>query len=453
MELAFNLRPLETSHSAQLHDRAVRTAPGGVQGAARYWTPYPLYFVRSDGGHLWDVDGHEFVDLWAAAGPIFLGHNDPRVIEPVMRSIAEHGVLFSLPHEREVSLAEEICELVPSAERVVYGCGGSDVCHFALRAARAYTDRPKYVKCEGAYHGWTDPLLVSVHPELTESGPADAPRSIASSAGIAASAVDDCLVVPFNDADALERVVHEHPGQVAAVFMEPVLHTPGCVLPAPGYLQAVREICSAAGVVLVFDEIITGFRHHIGGFQSIVGVTPDLTLLGKAMSNGFPISALAGKAEVMSTLAPLGDAYYSGTFMGQPLLVEAAIHTLAVLKKGDIYEHVYSLGDYLEGRVRGTIAKNGLNVCFEHYGSVWSLYFGTRSVSNYRDVAQTGHPLDEATQAFRGHLRNRGFYFHPATTRAYLMGAHTQDEIERLADAIDEFLMDNRSLLAPQPLQ
>lgn len=406
-----------------------------------------MYFAKSHAGHVWDVDGNEFVDLWAAAGPIFLGHNDVRVLDPVVKSIEDRGVLFSLPHEREIQLAEELCQVIPSAEKAVYGCGGSDVCHFALRAARAFTGRPKYVKCEGAYHGWTDPLLVSVRPDWDDLGSQAGPPAVPGSAGLPPSVTDDCLVVPFNDIDAIERLVSSRGREIAAIFMEPILHTPGCIEPVPGYLETLREICSQAGIVLIFDEIITGFRHHIGGVQSIVDVTPDLTVVGKAMSNGFPISALVGRNEIMSTLAPDGPVYYSGTFMGQPLLVEAAIQTLAVLREGSIYEHVFQLGGYLAERVNRTIEMHSLKACFRHFGSVWSLYFGTTSVSNYRDVAVTNHPLDSPTQALRAHLRGRGFYVHPATTRAYFMGAHTADEVERLGDAIDEFLVQNRDSL------
>jgi glutamate-1-semialdehyde 2,1-aminomutase len=440
---------IDTTASLRLYERALEVAPGGIQGAARHWRPYPIYFRRGEGGHIWDVDDHEFVDLWAAAGPILLGHNDPRVMKPVIASIAERGVLLCLPHEREVLLAERLRAFVPSAEYVTYGCGGSDVCHFALRAARAFTGRPKYVKCEGAYHGWTDPLLASIKPAAAAYGPADDPATVPASSGLPTSVSEDCLIVPFNDLDALERRVRAHRGAIAAVFVEPILHTPGCVMPAPGYLEGVREICSREGIVLVFDEIITGFRHHVGGYQAICGVVPDLSLLGKAMSNGFPVAALAGREDVMKTFAPVGDAYYSGTFMGQSLLIEAALSTLDVLEGGEVHEHVFALGDRLAERVTASIRKHGVEACFEHFGSVWSLYFGTEAIANYRDVERTGYPQDRATQALRAHLRMRGYYFHPATTRAYLMDAHTATEIERLADAIDEFLEEHRTVLSP----
>lgn len=439
--------PLDIGKSSKLFERASLVAPGGVQGAARYWSPHPLYFARGQGGRLWDVDGNEYVDLWAAAGPIILGHNDQRVLQPTLSAIDEAGVLFCLPHEREVDLAEALCDEIPSAEMVTYGCGGSDVLLFALRAARAFTGRQKIIKCEGAYHGWNDSFLVSVRPDLADAGPARSPASVLNSSGLPPSVADECIVVPFNDSDALDRAVSEHRGEIAAVFIEPVLHTQGCIHPAPGYLAAVREICSREEIVLVFDEIITGFRHAIGGYQSMANVVPDLTALGKAMSNGLPVSALVGRRDVMSTLTPSGDAYYSGTFMGQMLLVEASLNTLFTLKRGQIHEHLFSMGKYLEERVISAIGRHDVNATFQGLGSVWALYFGTRAVSDYRDVAHIGYPNDPATQAFRRMLLTNGYYFHPTTTRAYLMDAHSEADMERLADLIDRFLAENKAHL------
>lgn len=438
---------LNIENSTKLSERARRVAPGGVQGAARFWEPHPLYFARGEGSRLWDVDDNEYVDLWAAAGPILLGHNDPRVLGPTLEAVEKAGVLFCLPHEREVELAEALCAEIPSGEMAVYGCGGSDVLLFGLRASRAFTGRQKIVKCEGAYHGWNDSFLVSVRPDLAEAGPADRPATVPDSSGLPPSVVEDCLVIPFNDADALEAVVSEHRGEIAAVFMEPVFHTPGCILPEPGYLAAVREICSREDIILIFDEIITGFRHAIGGFQTIAEVVPDLTAVGKAMSNGLPVSALVGRRDVMSTLTPDGDAYYSGTFMGQMLLVEASLNMLSILRDGNVHERLFSLGGYLDERVGAALDRYGINGTFQRYGSVWALYLGTRDVKDFRDVAQTGYPNDPATRAFRQMLLKNGYYFHPTTTRAYLMDAHSEADMERLADLIERFLSENKAHL------
>lgn len=438
---------ISTTESARLYERASRVAPGGIQGAARHWDPYPIYFQRAHGGHVTDVDGNEYVDLWAAAGPIVLGHNDARVWKSVVERVSELGVLFCLPHEQEVVLAEEICAVVPSAEKVVFGCGGSDVCLFAVRAARRFTGRQKLVKCEGAYHGWNDPLLVSVWPALKDAGADDAIEPVQDSSGLSSSTLEECFIVPFNDADAFDQLATDHGSEIAAFFIEPVLHTPGCILPEPGYLEAVREICDREGILLVFDEIITGFRHHVGGYQVIADVKPDLTTLGKAMSNGFPISALAGRDDVMSVLSPLGSAYYSGTFMGQMLLVTAGLQTLRALRDGSVHERLFAMGDHLAERVCSTIDRLGVNASFQHLGSIWSLYLGTREATNYRDVAGLGHPKDGGTQALRRYLRNNGYYLHPPTRRAYLMDAHTESEIDRLAGLIEEFLTEHRDLI------
>jgi glutamate-1-semialdehyde 2,1-aminomutase len=430
--------------SLALHTRATRTAPGGVQGAARYWRPYPLYFDRASQGHIWDVDGNEFVDLWAAAGPIVLGHNDGRVLDPTLERVRRAGTLLCLPHEREVLLAETLCDIYPGAEMVAYGCGGSDVLLFALRAARAYTGKQKIVKCEGAYHGWNDAFLVSVRPNLADAGPAEKPVPVPESTGLARDTAADCIVVHYNDLAGIQRVLDEQGEHIAAVVVEPVFHTVGCITPDQGYLEGIREACDAAGVVLIFDEIITGVRHALGGYQSISGVTPDLTALGKAMSNGFPISALVGRREVMEVLTPIGDAYYSGTFMGQSLLVEAALATIEVLSDGSIHDRLFNLGEMLATRVVAAIDETGAEATFAHFGSVWALYFGTSGVSNYRDVAALGYPNDVHTVEFRAFLRANGFYFHPTTTRAYLMDAHGDAEIDRLASLIETFLVSRR---------
>jgi glutamate-1-semialdehyde 2,1-aminomutase len=287
--------------------------------------------------------------------------------------------------------------------------------------------------------------LVSVRPPVADAAAPQTP--VLDSTGLAASVADECVVVPYNDLRALEQALTAS-SDIAAVFLEPVLHTPGCVLPETGYLQGVREMCTAHGVPLVFDEIITGFRHALRGYQSIAEVRPDLTALGKAMSNGLPISALTGRREILESLTPIGSAYYSGTFMGQNLLVEGALHTIAALQDDAVYQRLYKLGQIVDDAVSACIAEHGLPACFSRCGSVWALYFGIREVKNYRDVVKVGYPTDRLTQALRAFLRHEGFYFHPATTRAYLMDAHTEAEINRLADLITDFLLKNRNEIA-----
>lgn len=436
------------SESAKMHHEASRWAPLGVQGDARYYAPFPIYMTRARGARLYDVDENEYIDYWAAAGPIILGHTYKPLVHALQETLEHEGTLFCLPHPQETQLARKICEMVPSAEKVVFGCGGSDVLFFAIRGARAYTGRDKLVKFEGGYHGWNDAALVSVRPPADKAGPSDAPHSVASSAGIPNSVVEDVYVLPYNDIPATERLLSKVGHECAALLVEPILHTQGCILPEPGFLEYLREACTRYGIVLIFDEIITGFRHSLGGAQKLFNVTPDLTALGKAMANGFPISALAGKREFMSIFAPEGPAYYSGTFMGQIINVTASLKTIEALESGEVHRHIESLGAMMGEGINEIAQRYGVRMRCQHFGSVWTVYFTDTPVRNYRDVLALGFPKSAADVAFRRHLIAHGIYHHPPTTRAYLYAAHTVDDVQRTLDVVEDFVRENRDTLS-----
>ena len=436
-----------TKESLRLFKEASKTAPLGVQGDARFFAPHPIYISKAEGARLHDVDGNEYIDYWAAAGPIILGHSHLPLIDAIDETMRTMGTLYTLPHPREVELARRLCELVPSAEKVVYGCGGSDVLAFALRAARAYTGRNKFLKFEGSYNGWHDATLFSVRPPLQEAGPIEAPIPVPGSSGLPPEAAENIFVMPYNDIAATERLLKEKGREIAAIVVEPILHTPGCIMPKPGFLEYLREAADTYGIVLIFDEIITGIRHSLGGAQKILGVTPDLTALGKAISNGFPFSALVGRDKIMSVLTPQGSAYYSGTYMGFLLSVTACLVTLDALEDGTVHKKIADLGDTLSTGINDIARQRGIPMRCQNYGSIWAVYFTKRKVTTYRELLAIDFPRAKLDLAFRHHLLSQGVYFHPGTARAYFYDAHTESDLDRTLTAVESFVESHASLL------
>jgi len=437
--------PGDTSNSLRLYEEARRYSPQGVHGEGKYYPPYPHFWQRAAGARLWDVDGNEYIDYWGAAGPAILGHNHPVVREAVKRVLDDTGVLFCAPYPGELELAKLIRKHVPGAEMSGYGCGGSDAIVFALRAARAYTGRSKIVRFEGSYHGWYDAVLFSGSPPASKIKD-DHYTPIPDSAGLPPDAIRNVLVGPYNDADRLEQVVTREKDDIAAIIVEPISHTMGVVEPQPGFLERARQLCDAHGIVLVFDEIITGFRHSLGGAQGLLRVTPDLTAFGKAMSNGFPISAVSGKQVLMDELTSQGKAYFSGTFNGNPLCVSAAMATLGVLERDGVHERLFRLGGMIAEGINSQCRRHGVRVHCLNYGSVWSVYFTDRPIRNYRDIVR--HHNREASQAFVHAMWRKGFYSKPKmVNRWYISAAHTEEDILRTVQAVGEFLSENETVL------
>ena len=441
---------LDTSKSQELLREARSYSPGGTQGDGRWYEPYPLFISRAAGSHIWDVDGNAYIDYWASAGPAILGHNDPAVREAVVETLNEEGVLFTAPHPKEVQLAKLFSELIPCAEKTALcGGGGSDAMYNAVRVARAYTGRKKILKFEGGYHGWHDYYAASVNPPPAQAGPAESPHTVAVSHGSLPEAIDQIVVAPFNDEAALERIVEANKGELAAIIVEPVCHSAGCLIVREEFLRFIRELCDAHGIVLIFDEIITGFRHSLGGVQSLYGVIPDLGVFGKAMANGFPISAVAGGAEIMSLFGPEGPVFLSGTFMGHLLGVTAALKTIEILQSSDIHERLWALGSRVGEEINEVIDQLGLDARCYTYGSAWCLYF-TREVNSFRDIIEFtshpgGHPKD---RAFRKTLLNNGIFILPVkTNRAYISAAHSESDIDKTLDVTTRFLTEHQSEL------
>ena len=443
--------PVETTESRRLFERANAVTPGGVQGEGRSATPYPLFMTRAQGSRIWDVDGNEFVDFHSSFGAVLLGHNDPRINAAVRRAMDEHGVSFSTANPLEVELAERLIDMVPSAQRVVFSCTGTEATYHAIRLARGFTGRERILKFEGNYHGWHDYVAWS-HHFATDEGDG-LPTPVAASAGIPTAVRDLVEVREYNDAAGVRELLGRQGDTIAAVIVEPVFHNAGAILPEPGFLEAIREACTAAGTLLIFDEVITGFRHGPGGAQGRYGVTPDLTTLGKALGNGFPISVLAGRADVMDRLGPKGDVLFAGTFAGHTLNCAVALEVTRIVQEGAIHRHLERLGDRLVAGCEAAIAQTGALAQVRSIAGVWTVVFTDAPIRRFRDFARFAMDKDHPVQrGYRNWLLERGIYVHPHyMIRGFFTGAHTDEDVDRLIDATASYMQANREVLAQPP--
>ncbi|MBA8903162.1 aspartate aminotransferase family protein [Phyllobacterium sp. P30BS-XVII] len=441
--------PVPHERSKELYERAQRVIPGGVMGQGRFAKPHPLYMTKAEGARMWDVDGNEYIDFHCAFGAVVLGHNDPRLRKVIDQTLDQHGVAFSAAHPLESELAERIVKHIPSAERVVFCCTGSEATYHAIRRSRAHTGRNKILKFEGAYHGWHDYVQWSVHFDPAEAGNADAPKPVQESAGMIRGAEDGLLTCGYNDIKTLGDIFAKHGADIAAVIVEPVYHNAGVVMPVPGFLAEIRALCDSNKSVLIFDEVITGFRLGLGGAQVQCGIIPDLTTMGKAIANGMPISAIAGKAEIMNGFAPLGKTFFSGTFYGHVLNVAVANGCMQVLENEPPYEYLDRLGNRLKAGIDAAIDEIGIPATVRQHGSVWGLYFTRRDLIGYRDMASFAqtkeHPIHSSYQRW---MLENGIYIHPHfIVRGYLNAAHTEADIDRLVDATRRYFVAHKENL------
>ncbi len=403
------------------HERAQRTLAGGVASAIRAsQLPVPIAFAGGRGARLTDLDGNEYVDYALAYGPLLLGHSPATVLESVRRQLAE-GIAYGACHAREAELAEALCRTVPSAERCVFSSTGSEAVAAALRIARSATGRTRVIKFLGHFHGWLDPLAVG-GPGLADASPATGGQDPAASAAV--------TVCPWNDVDALGSVLAD---DVAAVIMEPVAINGGCFLPAPGYLQAVRELTRAAGAVLIFDEVITGFRLSLGGAQQRLGIVPDLTVLAKALGAGFPISAVCGSAEVMDEAAS-GRVAHLGTMNGSPIGVSASLAAVRELEaRGtELYPQLELSGAALAEILRAEAAEAGLPIVVNQLGAAAYAFWSDRPVDSHADALEAD---GEAYRRFARALLDEGVHVIPRGL-LYVSAAHSEDDLERTRQAV-----------------
>ena len=419
--------------AAQLAARAAAVIPGGVNsGQRRVAGLEDLVISATSGSTFTDADGRVFTDYHAAFGPPLLGHNDPDVDAAAAAAGRSVGLMGVGVTRVEIELAERLVAAVPSLEKVLLTCTGSEATFHALRLARTATGRRHVIKFQGCYHGWHDSVAMNVISPAERVGSKD-PLS----GGMLPEVVAATIVCPFNDADAVERALDEHDGDVAAIILEPIPHNIGAVLPLPGFLERLRELATKHGTVLVFDEVITGFRHGLGGYQAIAGVTPDLTTLGKAMANGWPVSALGGKAELMDLFSttPGQPAFFAGTFNGHPATTAAALATIDKLEREPVHEHVFRLGERTRTGLQELYDRLGVPAVVSGFGSIFLSYFLEGPVERYDDLLRNDVDL---FVGYRRELMKDGIFELPLNLkRSHFSYAHTDEDVNRLLEATE----------------
>lgn len=408
--------------NASIMNRARQVIPGGVNSTNRS-LEWPLVITKTDGASFTDADGTHYLDYHAAFGPLVLGHNHPRVNAAVRETMDTLDLMGIGVTGQEVELAEKIISHVPAAERVLLTNSGSEATYAALRLARAATGREYIIKFQGTYHGWHDAVLMNVITPPEKIGQKDPLSS-----GMLAETVERTIVLPFNDVDALRTTLRERGDSIAAVFVEIIPHNIGCVLPTDEFLAALRQETDASGSLLIFDEVVTGFRHGLGGYQGIVGAEPDLTTFAKAMANGYPIAALAGKAKYMEMFGA-GGVFFAGTYNGHPMNVAASLATIAELEDGSVYAHTSALAKKAAEGISEIAGEHGIPMTVARYGSVFVPYFMEGPIETYTDLLRNDTAMDIA---FRQGMCDRGIFMLPtALKRNHVSAAHTEADIDR----------------------
>src|SRR5215470_7032133 len=429
-----SVMPFSLEKSRALHQRAEKLIPGGVDSPVRAFASVggsPPVIVRGAGARMWDADGNVYIDYVGSWGPLILGHAHPEVLAAV-EAAARNGTSFCATTPAEAELAEEIVRAMPSIERIRFVSSGTEATMSAIRLARAFTGRKYIVKFEGCYHGHADSLLV-------KAGSGVATLGIPGSAGVLEELAQFTLALPFNNRQAIEETFQKFKDQIACLIVEPVVGNMGCVPPADGYLQFLRDITSQNGTVLIFDEVMTGFRLAFGGAQQLYRIQPDLTTLGKIIGGGLPVGAYGGRAEIMEMIAPLGPVYQAGTLSGNPLAMAAGLATVRHLKQHpEIYRQLEQRASTLVNGVLNAAKKKGVSVSANPVGSMFTWFFQAGEVRDWATAAKSD------TQAFgkfyRGMLE-RGVYLPPSQYEAaFMSAAHSEDDVRQTIEAAEKSL-------------
>jgi glutamate-1-semialdehyde 2,1-aminomutase len=424
---------LEQQKSLNLLSAAEKRIPGGVNSPVRAFRNVrgkPFFTDRAEGAYIWDVDGNRYQDFVGTWGPAILGHA-PAVVIDAVKATAERGTSFGIPNPLEVEMAELICDWVPSVEKVRMVNSGTEATMSCVRLARGFTGRDLIVKFEGCYHGHVDSLLVSAGSGALTHGKPD-------SAGIPAEFAGLTLALPFNDPRALEKVFREHGDRIAAVILEPVPANAGLILPQSGYLQSLREMCTKNGSLLIFDEVMTGFRVARGGVQELYGVVPDLTAMGKVIGGGLPVGAFGGRTDIMDNLSPEGPVYQAGTLSGNPLAMAAGLAQLHELERVGGWTQLEELGSHFETGMRNALQTHESNFVFHRIGSMFSLFFRESPVLNLEDVKASD---TEGFAKFFHLCREAGLYFAPSPFETgFLSLAHTKEGLNEAVAVVSKAL-------------
>jgi len=427
---------IKTDESKRLYDKAKKFSPKGVHSGARAWTPYPIFLERASGSKIYDVDGNKYIDYQMSYGPNILGHNPPIVVEAVKKQLDE-CTMTGAPFPKDVDLAEKIARLVPCAETVRFCNSGGEAVSHAVRIARGYTKKDKIVKVEGGYHGCME-LMASTQPTIAEAGPVDNPATVPNCPGIPKGVLENIIVVPYNDAKAVERIAKKHGKEIAAMHVEPILGNVGAIMPEKGYLKSLRELTEENNILLIFDEVITGFRVDLGGAQKLYGVTPDMFTFGKAVAGGFPIAGLGGKREVMEGAIVKEGVMVSGTYNANPLMVSAALANLGVLEENDgqVLKDIAEKGRKLILGIQETIMSNNIDGIVQGPGSFFHIFFTKlKKIANYREA--TSLDATKYRKMWQG-LMERGIYFPQSEWENWFVSAaHTKEDVDKTLEAVE----------------
>lgn len=420
---------MDIKKSQLAFERAKRVISGGVNSPVRAFGGVglnPLFISKASGAIIEDIDGNQYIDYVGSWGPMIVGHSHPKVVAAISHA-AMRGTSFGAPTEGETDLAEKIVNAFKSIDLVRMVSSGTEAAMTAARLARAFTQKPYLLKMAGCYHGHSDSMLVAAGSGLAE-------HSIPASDGVPAAIAQQTLVVEYNDSDAVRTAFEKYPNQIAAVMVEPVAANMGVVPPKDGYLAQLRQICDENQAVLIFDEVITGFRLAYGGAQEYFGVLADLTCLGKIVGGGLPAAAIGGKRQIMEMLAPLGKVYQAGTLSGNPLAMAAANATLELLEQPNFYRQLDEKTRYLTDGIQSAATRFGIPVCIHRVGSMFSVFFTDRPVWNFSDVKASD--VARFKRVFAG-LLEQGIYIAPSAFEAWFVSAsHTEQQIEKTIQAV-----------------
>ncbi len=421
------------SKSQALYERALQIIPGGVNSPVRACKSVgadPLFIDRADGCLIYDADGNRFIDYIGSWGPMILGHRHPAVLEAI-KAVLDRGTSFGAPIDLEIKLAEMVIDAVASVDVVRMVNSGTEATMSAIRLARGVTGRDLVIKFDGCYHGHADTLLVA-------AGSGVATLGIPGSPGVPADVARHTLSLPFNDIGALQRVMDEKGDQVACIIIEPVAGNMGLVPPAAGFLESLRTVTEKHGVILIFDEVMTGFRVAYGGAQTLYGIRPDLTCFGKVIGGGLPVGAYGGKKEIMAQIAPQGPVYQAGTLSGNPIAMAAGIATLEQLKKEGVYESLAEKSNRLAAGLAEAARQSGIAARVDHVGSMLGMFFTDRDVTNFEEAKTCD--LERFSAFYQG-MRQSGIYLAPSQFEVlFLSAAHTDEHIDATINAAQQVL-------------
>jgi len=425
---------MQFAESQSLFERAKQYIPGGVNSPVRAFKSVggtPVFIRRAEGAYLFDEDGNRYIELINSWGPMILGHAHPKIQKAIADALSD-SFSYGAPTRREIQMAELICQMVPSIEKVRMVNSGTEACMSAIRVARGYTGRNKIIKFEGCYHGHGDSFLISAGSGAYTMGSPD-------SLGVTQGVANDTLTAPYNDLETVKKLIEANPKQIACIILEPVVGNMGCVLPKEGFLEGLRSLCDKEGIILIFDEVMTGFRLARGGAQELFGIKPDMTTLGKIIGGGLPVGAYGGRKEIMDSVSPVGKVYQAGTLSGNPLAMAAGLAMLTELNENpSIYAKLEAITKKVCEGIEASLRKYNLPYTINQIGSMYSLFFTSQKVTDFQ-TAKTCN-IELFGKYFHGMLR-RGVYLAPSQFESLFLSVALSDtDIEHIIQANDEVL-------------